>query len=199
MQSDGTPLPPKRRYVPCYVLRVEQRWPPAGEGGPPKSHVLAAGEKFRNVEKLNAETPKSEWCNGPDGKPKGPYENVLVVYLVDPTTWERATFVASTVGARRAVRDLCRQVELARKFRVSRVYAVVELADTHMPTQYGGRQRPHFVIVGWWKFGDEGEGLLPAPSPEVLPAADAAPPREQARPDGGARTDKSKSSSKDLE
>ena len=42
------------------------------------------------------------------------------------------------------------------------VSPVVALADTFMPTRFGGRQRPHFVIKRWISLDGE-QNALPAP------------------------------------
>jgi hypothetical protein len=68
-----------------------------------------------------------------------------------------------------------------RRLRGPNVYAVVLLSDTFMNTKWGGRQRPHFKIERWVRFGEEGgqveaaSGLTPLPSP--TPSADK--PTEQ--------------------
>jgi hypothetical protein len=78
----------------------------------------------------------------------------------------------------RAVRELRDRVQWMRRFRGISVYPVVTPSDTFMPTRYGGRQRPHFVIERWVTFGDGGEcKVLPAPtSPTLPPATEAAAP-----------------------
>ena len=50
-----------------------------------------------------------------------------------------------------------------------RVFAVVLLRDKFMPTAYGGRQRPHFEIVKFVTFGDDGTTIKSS----VLTASDA--------------------------
>ena len=81
----------------------------------PRTRMLAPDEKFPDVDKLNAETPETEWRMGPDGKPKGPYETAFVLYLLDAETMERFTYVASTIGGKRAVRELRDRVDWMRK------------------------------------------------------------------------------------
>jgi hypothetical protein len=39
------------------------------------------------------------------------------------------------------------------------VIPIVKLADVHMPTAYGGRQRPDLKIVRWVSFGTETKAL----------------------------------------
>ena len=51
---------------------------------PVETIFLKAGEKIPDLEKRNEETPKSEWIEGFDGKPKGPWQAQHIVYMVDP-------------------------------------------------------------------------------------------------------------------
>jgi hypothetical protein len=148
---------------------LEQQWPPTGSDDPPKTRVLAPDEKFRDVEMLNASTPEAEWRIGPDGKPKGPYENAYALYLLNMhgETVERFTYIASTTGGMRAVRELREQVDFARKRYGKHCYALVLLTDTFMPTRYGGRQRPHFKIQKWVMLGGEGDGGKVPPTPDA--------------------------------
>ena len=153
--GEGEELPKTRELVAANVTRVTQKW---GDG-PPKTRILEPGEKFPDVEKLNANTPQSEWREGPDGKLHGPCQNSYVVYLLDMSNAERFTYVASTIGGGIAVRDLVDRTRWMRSFRGANVYPIVTLSDTLMNTRFGGRQRPHFVIKRWVALG--GEGALP--------------------------------------
>ena len=59
-----------------------------------------------------------------------------------------------------------------RKYKGTRVHAVVTLSDTFMSTRYGGRQRPHFNYVRWIKIG-ESEEMAALPGPEPVKPPDA--------------------------
>jgi hypothetical protein len=157
--GEGVELPKTRELVVANVVRVTQKW---GDG-PPKTRILEPGEKFPDVEKLNANTPQSEWREGPDGKLHGPYQNAYVVYLLDMSNADRFTYVASTIGGGIAVRDLVDRTRWMRSFRGENVYPIVTPSDTFMNTRFGGRQRPHFVIKRWVALG--GEGALPPTEP----------------------------------
>jgi hypothetical protein len=177
----GELLSTSREFVAIDLLRVVQKWLPAGGNNPPDTQILAPGEKFPDIDKLNAETPKNEWRIGPDGKPKGPYERAFILYLLDPDTLERFTYVASTIGGMRAVRELRERVNWMRKFRGTNVYAVITFADTFMKTDYGGRQRPHFIVVKFIRFGDSGTPL-PAPEQPTLTVETVESPTPKASP-----------------
>jgi hypothetical protein len=166
------------------VVNRVQKWP--GDGGAPLETItLAPGERWPDIFALNeackcgAEACKGKICQGNGtckgewyekfGKMVGPYQGEHVVRFVDPDTmaaywWPSPT---STIGACICVRQLMEQTLLKRKFTGLPCYAQVEFAHTFMPTQYGGRERPHLVIKGFGTFGDGGFKLLP----NVVPTA----------------------------
>ena len=144
--GEGEELPKTRELIAANVTRVTQKW---DDGQPIGTRILEPGEKFPDVEKLNANTPQSEWREGPDGKLQGPWQNSYVVYLLDMSNAERFTYVASTIGGGIAVRDLVDRTRWMRSFRGANVYPIVTLSDTFMSTHFGGRQRPQFVIKRW--------------------------------------------------
>jgi hypothetical protein len=82
------------------VQRVVQKWQ---NGLPAETRILEPGEKFPDLEALNAEVPQSEWVEGPDGKLRGPWQAQHILYLLDPGTMDKYTFPTGTVGGRIAV------------------------------------------------------------------------------------------------
>src|SRR5215831_21185683 len=66
---DGEELSGTLEVIALNVIRVVQKWE---EGQPIETRVLQPGEKFPNLEELNASVPQSEWRQGPDGKLRGP-------------------------------------------------------------------------------------------------------------------------------
>ena len=177
--GEGEELPKTRELVAANVIRVTQKW----VDGRPMTRILEPGEKFPDVEKLNANTPQSEWREGPDGKLHGPFQNSYVLYLIDMSNAERFTYVASTIGGGIAVRDLVDRTRWMRSFRGANVYPIVTLSDTFMNTRFGGRQRPQFVIKGWVALG--GDGALPPTEPPALtgPQTVAPPTAKEAMSD----------------
>jgi hypothetical protein len=167
------------------VVNRVQKWSP--EAGPPLETIaLAPGEKWPDIATMNEAcmcndkacknagtcqgkgTCKGEWYEK-FGKMVGPYQGEHVVRFVNPDTmaaywWPSPT---STVGACICVRQLMEQTTLKRKFTGVPCYAQVEFTHTFMPTQYGGRERPHLVIKGFGTFGDGGFKLLP----NIVPTA----------------------------
>jgi len=154
----GEEMPTNAEFIASNVKRVEAKWT-KDKNAPPQTRVLLPGEKFRDVKKLNEETPKSEWVEGPNGQLKGPYENQHYLYLLD-RLMKRYTYVASTIGGNIAVSELVQQVRDARMVYGPNAYAKVRLSDTWMKTSYSkdGRQRPHFIIGGYTPRRDGGSG-----------------------------------------
>jgi hypothetical protein len=127
-----------------------------------ETRILEPGEKFPDITQLNQRVPRSEWSDGPDGKPRGPWQAQDVLYLLNLETMDRFTFPTGTVGGQIAVRELVDKTKWMRKLRGTHVYPIIRLSDTFMPTRFGGRQRPHFEIKRWVLFGPD-EKALPAP------------------------------------
>jgi hypothetical protein len=146
------------------VGRVVQKWQ---DGTPTETIILAPGQKFPDINKLNETVPKKEWEDGPDGKPRGPWQAQHVVYLLNPQDMTRYTWPTGTTGGAICVRDLVDRTKWMRRFRGQNVFPIVTLADVFMNTRFGGRQRPHFDIVRWVTF-DGGGNVLPAPDQPKL-------------------------------
>ena len=83
---------------------------------------------------------------------------------------DRFTYVTGTVGGNMAVGDLSDKIKTMRRLRGEQVYPVVTLADTHMKTRFGGRQRPHFKIARWVQLGGNGTALPAPPAPQASQA-----------------------------
>src|SRR5215471_6349296 len=154
----GEEIPTSEDFIASDVVRVEAKWS-KDKNAPPHTRVLLPGEKFRDMKKLNEETPKSEWIEGPNAQLKGPWENQHYLYLLD-RLMKRYTYVASTIGGNIAVSELVQQVRDARMVYGPDTYAKVRLSDTWMKTSYSkdGRQRPHIIIVGYTRRRGGGGG-----------------------------------------
>jgi hypothetical protein len=166
INKDGDELP-KRDLVTFNILRVAQHWSKDKTQGPIEDRVLEPHQPFPDFDKLNDAIPRSEWLEGLNGQPRGPWH----LYLLDMTSMDKYTYIANltTIGAWIAVRELADKVKWKRKFRGDNVYAVVKLSDTYMHTRFGGRQRPHFDVVDWVTFGPDGEvKQLEAPTQQKL-------------------------------
>jgi hypothetical protein len=162
---DGQELPADLELIATDIVRVVQKWI---DRQPVETRILEPGEKFPDIETLNSAAPRSEWTEGPDGKPRGPYQAQHIIYLLNPKTMERHSYATGTVGGGIAVRELRDSVTWMRRLRGQNVYAVVTLSDKFMRIRHGrGRQRPHFLIVRWITIGGTDEKSLPAPVREV--------------------------------
>jgi len=177
VMRDGEELPANLELAVVDVMRVVQKW---ADQRPVETIILEPHQKFPDVKKMNEETPKEEWVEGPDHKPRGPWQAQHILYLLDLKPMDKYTFPTGTAGGAIAVGDLCGKIRWMRKYRGTNVYPVVVLRDTFFPTGFGGRQRPHFKIERWVRFGDEGgqveaaSGLTPLP-----PATPSDKPAEQ--------------------
>jgi len=145
----GDEMPANEEFIASDVKRVEAKWT-KDKNAPPQTRVLLPGEKFRDVKKLNEETPRDQWVEGPNGQLKGPYENQHYLYLLD-RLMKKYTYVANTIGGNIAVPELVQQVRDARIVYGPDTYAKVRLSDTWMKTRHSkdGRQRPYFIVVGY--------------------------------------------------
>src|SRR5262245_49871347 len=96
---------------------------------------------------------------------------------------QRYSFPTSTIGGFRCIRELDDRITLMRRFRGENVYPIVQLTRTHMPTKYGGRERPHLEIKGDWRRIGGGEAeALPSPQAPSLPPEQeqaASPPQQE--------------------
>ena len=90
----------------------------------------------------------------------------MIVYLLDPKTMDRYTFATNSVGGGIATREIVDRTNWMRRLRGDHVYPVVTLADKFMPTNFGGRQRPHFEIKRWVALGSD-QKVLPEKTAEL--------------------------------
>ena len=157
------------------IRRTEVRWG-AVEGKPPlEVRELQPGDKFRDLDAVNAQCPRSEWRMS-FGKLKGPWERQYVVELADLVSATRYSWPTSTVGGGIAVRELVDSINLKRKLeRRDVLWAKVKLTKRWMKTDWKGRDRPYLRITDWYPSKEEAT-QLPAPTE---PQATLAPAAEQ--------------------
>jgi hypothetical protein len=154
------------------------------QGGKPVEYKMREpGRRLPDREELDA-LDESEWENGPDGKPKDPWQFTRFVYLVDPFTAEAFTFSTSSWGGRGAVMDLADQIQRMRYARPGAV-PVVELRHAPMMTKFGKKSKPLFKVVDWRMSGGfESTSKAAAPAPQIdvnKPAQIEARPAQSAR------------------
>jgi hypothetical protein len=157
---EGEEISADLELVAVGVCRTVQKW---NDQVPVENIVLQPGQKFPDIEKLNAQTPHEDWIIGPDGKPRGPWQALHVIYLLNPATMDQFSFPTGTIGGRICIRELVERTQWMRCFRGANVFPVVTLSDTFMNTRFGGRQRPHFLIKSWITLSGQGSTATLAP------------------------------------
>jgi hypothetical protein len=180
---DGEELPADLELVAVDVNRVVQKWQ---DQQPVETIILEPHQKFPDIEEMNEKVPRKEWVEGPDGKPRGPWQAQHILYLLDPKTMDKYTYPTGTTGGKIAIRDLRDKLVWMRRLRGPNVYPVVTLSDTFFPNRFGGRQPPHFVIKRWVSLGGEGgqvEALPPPTTKERQPDLFANEPAQQSQSD----------------
>jgi hypothetical protein len=141
--ESGLPVESNKKLAAIAVNKVLQRWQ--------EERVVEtiAQKPLPDPDEMNAAIPQSEWEEGPDGKPRPPWQLAHFVYLLEIETCEKLTFVSATIGAKIAVSALQDRVAWMRKLRGADVVPQVELSFKPMSTRFGMRKRPDFKIVGW--------------------------------------------------
>jgi hypothetical protein len=160
--------------------RIVVQWGKEPLSGPVAQRQLAQGEKFPDFTALNNSVPKSEWRVGLNGAPAGPWEGQNVLEFIDEKTLDHYAWPSKvdTVGATICVREIVEKVQWMRRFRGELVKPVVELSDCFMPTQYGGRQRPHLIVKYWVRFSGGSRLALPASDNSALTAGGNKPAQQ---------------------
>ena len=169
---DGDELSADLELVAVDVGRVVQKWQ---DQQPVETIILQPHQKFPDIEKMNEETPKEQWVEGPDGQMRGPWQSQHVLYLLDLKAMDKYTFPTGTAGGRIAVGELRDKLMWMRRLRGPNVYPVIALSNTFMNTRFGARQRPYFKIVRWVRLGGEGGEVEALPPPPSSATAQSAP------------------------
>jgi hypothetical protein len=180
IKDDGEVIAPETRFVLTDIARLVTRW--GLDKKPAETVVLEPGEKWPDLEAWNDQIPRTEWLQGMKG-PQGPWQSQSVVYFVDPKTMSQYHWPDGSVGGSIAIREVVDSIRAMRRFRPGAA-PVVELSSKHMKTKFGGRERPHFVIVNWVTMpGEEPQpAALPAPAPTAATMIEAKPVEDKAKP-----------------
>jgi hypothetical protein len=161
-------LTPDMQWIGLGTAEAIQRWK---NNKPVETIKKTPGVPLLDVEGLNAKIPQSEWEMGLDRKPRPPYQHQYLVYLLNPNDASLITYINSTFGALKAVSALKDKVKWMRALRGARVVPIVTLGSKPMPTAFGMKIRPEFVVVEWRELDDgAGESNLPPTAP-TAPAA----------------------------
>jgi hypothetical protein len=165
VDGEDNELDPAMELVVTRIIRCVQKWI---NEEPVETRFLAANQPYPDFQALNDACPKPEWREA-FGQLRGPWQGETVLYFSN-VALDTFTFIAPTrtTGSIRAVNELVRKITWMRTYRGADILAVVKLSSTHMPTQYGGRMRPHFIV----RFVAPGGGTV-----EALPELPANRPR----------------------
>jgi hypothetical protein len=190
-------IPPDRQFVVIEIARAVQKWVPGVRR--PESRILGHDEKFPNVVRLNNAEPREMWREA-FGQLRGPFENVFLIYLCDPATYQGFTIPFATTGghlASKELKDCCRRAQLMQG---PHIRALVTLGHVWMPTGYGGRERAHFNILKYILFGPKkpDPALAATPTPQLAGGSEVKPPTEAKPVEAVAPTPKAKPTVTDV-
>jgi hypothetical protein len=143
-------IPSSRIFHVINIRRVVQHW--VNQLPTNKSRVLEPGEKWPDIEELNAAAPPEEWRDH-FGKRIGPWQKTYMAYLFDEKTTEVFTYPTTTAGGFRAIHELRKATERAQLVCGQEVYPLITLGDAAFPTSFGLRRRPNFNILGYQPLG----------------------------------------------
>jgi hypothetical protein len=141
----GDTIDSKTRLILIDVARIVTKWGP--DKKPVETIVLEPGEKFPDVTAWNGKLPHTEWVMGLNGL-RGPWQTQQIVYFLDPRSMAQFHWPDGTTGGSIAISEAVDSIRAMRRFRPGAA-PIVELSSTFMPTKFGGRQRPHFVVHSW--------------------------------------------------
>jgi hypothetical protein len=116
---------------------------------------------------LNSKIPQDQWETGIDDKPREPWEFAWLAYLVRVTDGASFTYITSTHGCRRCIKELEDRTQNMTFLKGRRVAPIGKLAGTPMPTKHGTKQRPHFVITGWHNVGPDPVAVAAATTKQI--------------------------------
>jgi hypothetical protein len=166
---DGVPLP-AAMLVPA-INEGLQKW---------KNNIpdFIWAKPLSDPQQLNNAIPKTEWEKGLNqNELRPPWEKIIAVILVDPSTGAVFRYTSSTVGARIAFDALREAVVTMRMLRGTKVIPVVNLDERPFKTNFGMKKRPHFQIVGWKSPGEDDKAIATKPAPQISGPAIATAPQ----------------------
>jgi hypothetical protein len=141
---EALPMAPGLRLVAMGTAAAWVRW----AGGKPDRYVVRQpGVPFPDRDELG-DHDETAWENGPDDKPRDPWQSSRFVHLVNPETAAAYTFSTTSWGGRGAVIDLADAIGRYRHARPGAAPVVV-LESAPMQTRYGKKWKPVFKVVDW--------------------------------------------------
>lgn len=153
-------LPANTRLIAMAMATVWVHW----EAGKPVEHrQTQAGEPHPSRGEL-PDQDESLWPSGLNDQPEDPWKDTRYLRLIDPKTGADYTFVTDSIGGRRAVSELKRQIANMRAMEPAAIPVVI-LGKAEMKTKFGKKQRPDFKVVAW-------RNGQPPQTKQALPAVD---------------------------
>jgi hypothetical protein len=147
--ADGTPLHESDRYLAAGTGHAIQSW----IDGLPE---VITTRPLPDLTELNAAIPREQWPIGKfSGQPEAPWKHVWYVYLVRVSDGTMRTYINSTVGTKIAIQRLKERIKTMSVLRGVSVLPIVKLGWVMMPSAYGPRPRPDFVIDDWRDLGNQ--------------------------------------------
>ena len=189
VSASKAPMPKGLELIVKEKVRLATRWGKEPLSGPVEQHVLAPGEAWPDFEARNKAIDQSEWRTGFNGL-VGPWEGQVLISFVDEKTLDQYVWASSTKtsGSMTCVREFSENLNWMRAYRGEYLKAVIELGDVFMPTQWGGRQRPHLIIKRWVRFNDGGNRLALSESDNSALVANSNQPAQQPVNDNSMQT-----------
>jgi hypothetical protein len=100
--SGDTVIAADREFIVIKLLRATQKW---RDGRPVETVIIADDAYFPDIKTLNAEVPLEEKHEA-FGKMVGPFQNVILAYLICPASMQAFCWPTSTMGGFRAIQEL---------------------------------------------------------------------------------------------
>jgi len=155
----------KQPLIALDVVNRVHKW--ADDGGPPLETItLKPGQEWPDINAIN-ETCRDEWYEK-FGQQVGPWQGEHTLLFADPASMVSYWWPSpvSTIGACVALRELMTQTKRMRAARQrSDIFPLIELSHCHMPTKYGGHERPSLKVLRWITFGSDSPiSVLPKPT-----------------------------------
>jgi hypothetical protein len=137
-------LPGDTQLIALAMATVWVHW----EAGKPADHrITCAGEAHPDRNDL-PDQDESLWPPGLNDQPQDPWKDTRYVHLIDPKTGSDYTFITDSIGGRRAVSELRRQIGNMRAMYPAAV-PIVMFGRAEMKTRFGKKLRPDFKVVAW--------------------------------------------------
>jgi hypothetical protein len=118
-------------------------------------------------QELNAKIPQDQWEIGIDGQQREPWEFAWLAYLVRVSDGAEFTFINSTKGCMRCIKELQRRTQNMSVLKMRSVAPIGKLVGKPMPTKHGTKQRPHFEITGWHNIGPDPVAVAAPTTPKI--------------------------------